>query len=74
MVLLTPRTTASTRPLPPPAKRKPARFLRPRLLLQKDAGPGTICVIVPPVENPFFGAMQEIAANKAEELGYTTLR
>jgi len=33
-----------------------------------------ICVIVPPVENPFFGAMQEIAANKAEELGYTTLR
>ena len=33
-----------------------------------------VCVIVPPVENPFFGAMQEIAANKAEELGYTTLR
>ncbi len=33
-----------------------------------------ICVIVPPVENPFFGAMQEIAADKAEELGYTTLR
>ncbi|MEZ4767805.1 MAG: D-ribose ABC transporter substrate-binding protein [Caldilineales bacterium] len=30
-------------------------------------------MIVPPVENPFFGAMQEIAA-KAEELGYTTLR
>jgi erythritol transport system substrate-binding protein len=33
-----------------------------------------ICVIVPPVENPFFGAMQDIAANKAEELGYETLR
>ena len=32
-----------------------------------------ICVIVPPVENPFFGAMQPIAADKAEELGYTTL-
>ena len=35
---------------------------------------GMICVIVPPVENPFFGAMQTIAANKAEELGYTTTR
>jgi erythritol transport system substrate-binding protein len=39
-----------------------------------EAGQKMICVIVPPVENPFFGAMQEIAANKAEELGYTTLR
>jgi erythritol transport system substrate-binding protein len=38
-----------------------------------EAG-GLICVIVPPVENPFFGAMQTIAADKAEELGYTTLR
>jgi erythritol transport system substrate-binding protein len=35
---------------------------------------GMICVIVPPVENPFFGAMQQIAADKAEELGYTTTR
>jgi erythritol transport system substrate-binding protein len=35
---------------------------------------GNICVIVPPVENPFFGAMQMIAADKAEELGYTTTR
>ena len=35
---------------------------------------GLICVIVPPVENPFFGSMQTIAADKAEELGYTTLR
>lgn len=31
-------------------------------------------MIVPPVENPFFGAMQTIAADKAEELGYETLR
>lgn len=37
-------------------------------------GKGTICVIVPPVENPFFGAMQTIAADKAEELGYATTR
>ncbi|HKZ92521.1 MAG TPA: D-ribose ABC transporter substrate-binding protein [Candidatus Limnocylindrales bacterium] len=35
---------------------------------------GMICVIVPPVENPFFGAMQQIAADKAEELGYSTSR
>lgn len=35
---------------------------------------GMICVIVPPVENPFFGAMQQIAADKAEELGYSTTR
>jgi erythritol transport system substrate-binding protein len=37
-------------------------------------GGGLICVIVPPVENPFFGAMQQIAADKAEELGYSTDR
>ena len=35
---------------------------------------GLVCVIVPGVENPFFGSMQEIAAAKAEELGYTTLK
>jgi len=34
----------------------------------------TIAVIVPPVENPFFGTMQEIAAAKAEELGYNTIK
>ena len=39
-----------------------------------EAGKKLICVIVPPVENPFFGAMQEIAAKKAEELGYDTLK
>ncbi|MBX2999911.1 MAG: D-ribose ABC transporter substrate-binding protein [Caldilineaceae bacterium] len=38
------------------------------------AASNLICVIVPPVENPFFGAMQDIAAAKAEELGYETLR
>ena len=39
-----------------------------------DSGSKLICVIVPGVENPFFGSMQEIAAAKAEELGYTTLK
>lgn len=41
---------------------------------EETSDKGMICVIVPPVENPFFGAMQEIAANTAEELGYTTNR
>lgn len=36
-------------------------------------GVKTIAVIVPPVENPFFGTMQVIAAAKAEELGYKTI-
>ena len=39
-----------------------------------STGGKLICVIVPPVSNPFFGAMQEIAAAKAESLGYTTLK
>ena len=34
----------------------------------------TIAVIVPGVENPFFGQMQVIAAAKAEELGYNTIK
>ena len=34
----------------------------------------SMCVIVPPVENPFFGAMQDIAAAKAEELGYKAIK
>src|SRR6056297_266215 len=34
----------------------------------------TIAVIVPPVENPFFGTMQDMAASKAEELGYETVK
>jgi len=39
-----------------------------------QAGSKTIAVIVPPVENPFFGTMQVIAAAKAEELGYKTIK
>ena len=35
---------------------------------------GLICVIVPELENPFFGSEQVIAAAKAEELGYETLQ
>ncbi len=39
-----------------------------------STGAKLICVIVPPVENPFFGAMSEIAAAKAKELGYDVLQ
>ena len=41
---------------------------------KKEAEQKVIGVIVPPVENPFFGTMQEIAAAKAEELGYRTIK
>jgi hypothetical protein len=68
MVLLTPENacqykgfapTGSTRTLPPAPSRCSGRFdLRDRT----------------GVENPFFGTMQEIAAAKAEELGYETLK
>ena len=37
-------------------------------------GAKLVCVIVPPVENPFFGAMAEIAGAKAKELGYEVLQ
>jgi erythritol transport system substrate-binding protein len=33
---------------------------------------GLIAIITPPVENPFFKAEADAAANKAKELGYTT--
>ena len=45
---------------------------------EEEAAPAeeakTIAVIVPGVENPFFGTMQVIAAAKAEELGYKTIK
>jgi len=45
---------------------------------EEEAAPAeeakTIAVIVPGVENPFFGQMQVIAAAKAEELGYKTIK
>jgi ABC-type sugar transport system substrate-binding protein len=56
-------------PAAPAATEAPAATQAPA----KTAG-GLICVIVPGVENPFFGTQQEIAAKKAEELGYTALK
>lgn len=39
-----------------------------------EEGKKLMCIIVPPVENPFFGTQQEIAAAKAEEMGYEALK
>ncbi len=39
-----------------------------------EGGSKTICIIVPPVENPFFGSMSDIAAATATELGYEPLQ
>ncbi|HDQ70778.1 MAG TPA: D-ribose ABC transporter substrate-binding protein [Chloroflexi bacterium] len=54
----------------PVATEKPAATAAPVV----EEGGGLICVIVPGVENPFFGSEQRIAGDKAEELGYETLR
>ncbi len=60
-----PRKRLPVQALPPTATHLPAPG---RCCTAADK---LICVIVPPVENPFFGSLQEIAAKKAEELGYT---
>jgi len=69
--------SSSTATAAPAATEAPAATAAPAATeapsVAAEAG-GLICVIVPPVENPFFGSMQTIAADKAEELGYTTLR
>ncbi len=57
-----------------PAEEEAAATEVPAEAEAEATGAQLICVIVPAVENPFFGAMQEIAAAKAEELGYETLK
>jgi erythritol transport system substrate-binding protein len=69
MVLLTPENACQYKQFAPTGSTEPCQVTAPAAPEKK-----LICVIVPPVENPFFGAMQEIAAKKAEELGYETLK
>ena len=57
-----------------PAEAAPAEAAPADAAPADASGAKLICVIVPAVENPFFVAMQEIAAAKAEELGYETLK
>ena len=64
---------------PAPAAEEPAPAEEEAAVEEEEEAPAeegakTIAVIVPPVENPFFGTMQEIAAAKAEELGYNTIK
>ena len=71
MVLLTPENYCQYKTFAPTGSTEACKVAA---AAPEPTGSKMICVIVPPVENPFFGAMQEIAADKAEELGYTTLR
>jgi erythritol transport system substrate-binding protein len=71
MVLLTGENACQYKGFAPTGSTEPCK---PAAAAPAAAEGGLICVIVPGVENPFFGTMQEIAAKKAEELGYTTLK
>ena len=70
MVLLTPENACHYEGYAPTGSTEPCTPAAPAAA----EGGGLICVIVPGVENPFFGTMQELAAAKAEELGYETLK
>jgi ABC-type sugar transport system substrate-binding protein len=72
MVLLTPENACQYKGFAPTGSTEACTAAEPEPVAA-EAG-GLICVIVPGVENPFFGSMQEIAAAKAEELGYETLK
>ncbi len=72
MVLLTPENACQYTGFAPNGKTDPCTTTSAEPA-EPVAG-GLMCVIVPPVENPFFGTQQEIATAKAEELGYTTLK
>ena len=70
MVLLTPENACQYTGFAPNGKTDPCKPAAPAA----EAGKKLMCIIVPPVENPFFGTQQEIAAKKAEELGYEALK
>jgi erythritol transport system substrate-binding protein len=70
MVLLTPENACQYKGFAPTGSTVACTVA----VVEEPAETGLVCVIVPGVENPFFGSMQEIAAAKAEELGYKTLK
>jgi ABC-type sugar transport system substrate-binding protein len=72
MVLLTPENACHYKGFAPTGETEPCTASAEEP--ETTDGGGLMCVIVPGVENPFFGSMQEIAAAKAEELGYDTLK
>ena len=65
MVLLTPENAGNYERFAPKAGTSNAAA--------PASGSGLIVVITPSHDNPFFGAMADIAVAKAEELGYETL-
>ena len=63
----------------PQATKKPQASATPakhptEVATQTEEPRQLICIIVPPIDNPYFRAQQEIAARKAEELGYMALK
>jgi erythritol transport system substrate-binding protein len=69
MVLLTPANACQYTEFAPNGKTECEA-----VAMEPAAAGGLMCVIVPSVENPFFGSEQVIASAKAEELGYETLK
>ena len=74
MVLLTPENACQYSQFAPNGKTSCAAPAAASTVAPAASAGGLICVIVPSVDNPFFGSEQVIAAAKAEELGYTTLK
>jgi erythritol transport system substrate-binding protein len=74
MVLLTGENACQYKGFAPTGSTDPCTPAKPEAAAPAAGEGGLVCVIVPGVENPFFGSMQETAAKKAEELGYTTLK
>jgi erythritol transport system substrate-binding protein len=72
MVLLTGENACQYKGFAPTGSTAACQAAKPEPAASTEGG--LICVIVPGVENPFFGSMQEIAAKKVEELGYTALK
>jgi erythritol transport system substrate-binding protein len=62
-------TPAADTPAPAPDTAAPAEDTAPAA----DSGQKLIVVITPSHDNPFFGAMADIAVATAQELGYETL-
>jgi len=78
----TPLQTAALQPATPPVETAtPARPAATQAIAAASAthtpAPregGTICVIVPTVEDPRFEMLQQVAASRVEALGYTALK
>ncbi len=71
MVLLTPENAGNYERFAPKADAGEASAAASEE--SEESGSNLIVVITPSHENPFFGAMADIAVAKAEELGYETL-